>query len=577
MAARANSHDVGGAPANPMPTAPPPDGALRIVPLGGLGEFGKNALLLEFGEDAILLDCGQRFPDAEMFGVDSVIPDFAYLMARARRLRAVVLTHGHEDHIGSLPYLARQWAGPLPVYGPRLALALVHEKLLEMGLVRAVQPHEVHGYDRIELGAFALEFIPVAHSFPDSMSLVIDLPIGRVIHTSDFRFDRVGGHTDAIEEAFAGRAREREVLLLLSDSTNIDREGFSSTEQEVRDGLASVIAGHTGSVLVATFASNLFRVESLLQVAEGTGREVTVCGYSLERNVEIATDLGLLHYDRTRLLPLAELKQLPPRRRMIITTGTQGEPLSALSRFALQSYRGYEVGPDDLIVMSSRMIPGNERAIYRMINHFYRRGAHVVTERDARVHGSGHAYRGELRRMLELTRPRYFVPVHGELRQLFSHAELARASGVAEGRVFIVENGMQLDLTPRAAILEPTQWAGQVLVDGRVVDGVHEVVLRDRQHLADDGMLTAILVIDRQSHRIIAGPEVVSRGFVLIDENEALIEECKQVVTETFAACSHESQEEWDVVKTEVRRALRKFLRTRIDRYPMILPVVLEI
>jgi ribonuclease J len=398
-----------------------------------------------------------------------------------------------------------------------------------------------------------------------------------IVHTGDYKFELDEYGQCALLADFERRATGAEILLLMADSTNIDRDGISPNEDMVRVGLRGVIHGAQQTIVLACFSSSISRVQSVLEIAQEADRKVAVCGFSLERNFGIASELGLLRYPADLIMPLRELTRLPARRRLILTTGTQGEPLSALSRLALNSFRGYTVQPGDSIVLSSRIIPGNERTIYRMINHFYRRGARVVTERDAMVHGSGHAYRGEMRRLLQALRPRLFMPVHGELRQLIGHRDLAIEEGIPEDNIFVLENGMHLDVSAGRAVRRETDWAGQVLVDGKMIDGVGEVVLRDRKHLSGDGMVTVILVIDRQSHCIIAGPDIVTRGFVVVDENEDLIEACKRVVIRTFEECEPESQQEWEVVKAAVRKALRKYLREQTDRFPVILPVVVEI
>ncbi|MCL5270381.1 MAG: ribonuclease J [bacterium] len=557
--------------------APPPWGALRVIPLGGLGEFGKNAMVLEYAGDMMLIDCGQKFPEDEMLGVDMVIPDFAYILDNIERFRGLVLTHGHEDHIGAVPFLVRQCAGHrFPIYGSRLTLALVREKLVEMDLEDTADLIQLDGGASVSLGGFEVQGLPVAHSFPQSMALAIHTPIGIVVHTGDWRLERNDPAGAASLEILRAWGKAGRVVLLMADSTNVDREGMSRSEEEVKAGLEPVLAGAARTVILATFSSSLHRVQSVLDLAGALGRRVAVCGFSLERNFAIATELGLLRYADDQILTLQELAHLPARQRLILTTGTQGEPLSALSRLALGSFKGYTIQPDDLVVMSSRIIPGNEKAIYRMINHFYRHRARVVTERDAPVHGSGHACRAEMAELLDAARPRYFLPIHGELRHLIHHRDLAVERGLAESGVFVLENGMQLEVGEQAAGAE-TAWAGQMLVDGRVLEELEEVVLRDRKHLAEDGMITIVLVIDRASHQIIAGPDIVSRGFVMMDGNEALIQDCKALVVETFTSCGAESQEEWEVVKAAVRKALRRFLREATDRYPVILPVVVEI
>ena len=536
---------------------PPPAGVLRIVPLGGLGEFGKNTLVFEFGDDMILVDCGQKMPEDDMLGIDMVIPDFSYLLDNADRLRGVVLTHGHEDHIGAVPFLVRQLERDLPpIFGAQLTMALIRAKLAEMQPKDRVDLHEIDGGDRVDLGAFQVEFLPVAHSFPQAMALAIHTPVGTVVHTGDYKFDPTDPASQATPSRLEQLGREG-VLLLTADSTNVSREGDSGGEGRVREGLRQVLAEAPRTAIVATFSSSLHRVQTVLDLAEELDRQVAVCGFSLERNFDIAADLGLIEYSSGLIRPLHELNHLPPSRRLILTTGSQGEPMSVLSRMALGNFKSYKVQPDDLVVFSSRIIPGNDRPIYRMINHFYRRGARVVTERDASVHASGHAARGDMRRMMDLVRPQYLLPVHGELRQLIGHRDLAVSLGVPEERIFVIENGMEFEVGLDGACVRDAQWSDQVLVDGKMIDAVEEIVLRDRKHLSEDGMVTAILVIDRQSHRIIAGPDIVSRGFVVVDDNEALMQECREVVARTFDECDVASQEEWDVVKVAVRKALR--------------------
>ena len=558
---------------------PPAPGRLRVTPLGGVGEFGKNCMAIECGEDMILVDCGLKFPEDEMLGIDKVIPDFSYVIEHAERLRGIVLTHGHEDHIGAVAFLARQ-LGPArtpPIYGSPLTLALVASRLAEMPPDQAPALAPVRGHERARLGTFEIEFLPVAHSMPEAMALSIDTPAGRLFHTGDYKMDE-GAADSPMPAPFNRLDLDRPCLMLMADSTNVDREGFSPLERDVAAGMAPLVAGADGTVVVATFSSSLHRVRTVLELARQCGRKVAVCGLSLERNYAIATELGLLEASEELVRPLSEVVRMAPEQRLLMFTGTQGEPESALARLSRDAFRGYRIQPGDLVILSSRIIPGNERRIWRMVDHFYRHGARVTTERDAMVHGSGHAYRGEMRRLLELMRPRYFMPIHGEARQLILHRDLAIQCGVNPDRVLVVDNGVQVELSDgEGAIMTPTGWAGQVMVDGRVMDGVEEVVLRDRRHLSADGMLTVILVIDTRTRRIIAGPDIVSRGFVCMDGNEPLIEECKEVVIRTFEQCDLEGQEEWDTVKTSLRKALRRFLSLRTDRYPVILPVVVEI
>lgn len=551
-----------------------PRETLRVVPLGGLGEFGKNAMVFEYGEDLILVDCGMMFPEEDMLGVDAVIPDFSYIDERREKLRAVILTHGHEDHIGATTHFVREFDAP--IYGSPLTLALVEGKLREMNLDGKVELHEVAPRDTIRAGAFQIQFLQVTHSIPQAFAVAITLPIGTVIHTGDYKFDP-SDETETSDFYSFTQYGEKGVLLLLGDSTNVDRKGHSPSEKSVLEGLRPLFAEAEGTVILSTFSSGLHRLQSVLTLAEELHKKVFLAGFSLERNFQTATRLGLLDYLDSTVLPFRDIDRFDKRSRILMVTGSQGEPLSVLARMARDDFRGYHVSADDTVIFSARMIPGNERAIYKMVNHFYRRGAHVITERDGLVHASGHAYEDEMLQLYKILKPKYFVPLHGELRQLICNGELATRVAVPADNVFILENGDALDVTPESAKVYRSDEAGEVLVDGKVFDQVEEVVLRDRKHLAEDGMIIVILAIDKKSHEITAGPDIVTRGFVEVDRNEDLIEDCKAVVIKAFEECETRSKEDWEVVKTTVRKALRKFLRVETDRYPVILPVVIEI
>lgn len=550
------------------------DAVLRVVPLGGLGEFGKNAMALEYGGDLILVDCGMMFPEEDMLGVDAVIPDFGYIEDRVEKLRAVFLTHGHEDHIGAATHFVRDF--DVPIYGSPLTLALVEGKLREMGLYEKSDLREVDARERIRAGAFEVQFLQMTHSIPQAYALAITLPIGVVIHTGDYKFDP-SDETETTDFYTLTQYGEKGVLLLMGDSTNVDRRGHSPGEKSVLEALRPIVADADGTVILSTFSSALHRLQSVLTLAEELHRKVFLAGFSLERNFQTATRLGLLKYREGTVLPFKEIDRFDKRGRILMVTGSQGEPLSVLSRMARDDFRGYRVSGADTVVFSARMIPGNERAIYRMINHFYRRGARVITERDAPVHASGHAYEDEMLQLYRIARPRFFVPIHGELRQLIGNGELAARVSVDPRNVFILENGDVLDVKAEAASVYRAGFAGEVLVDGKVFDHVEEVVLRDRKHLAEDGMVIVILAIDKRTLEITAGPDIVTRGFVEVERNESLIEDCKAVVIRAFEECERESKEDWEIVKTTVRKALRKFLRVETDRYPVILPVVIEI
>lgn len=556
------------------PLDEPQAGKLRIVPLGGVGEFGKNMMALEYGDDMIVVDCGLMFPEEDMLGVDAVIPDFFYVTDRLDKLRGIILTHGHEDHIGGLPYFLRDY--DVPVYGSRLTLALMKGKLREIGLEGECELTEIHGRTKIELGEFEVEFLQVNHSIPEAMAVAITLPIGTIIHTGDYKFDPQD-ESESSDFFSLSRYAESGVLLLMADSTNADQKGHSPTERSVLDSLRPIIATAQGTVVLTTFSSALHRVQTVLTLAEELDRKVFLAGFSLERNFSIATKLGLLHYSEDVVRSVKEIDRYPAEKRILIATGSQGEPLSALSRMALDGFRPYKVSGKDTVIFSSRMIPGNEKAIYRMINHFYRRRTRVITEKEHHVHASGHAYQEEMLQLYRMLRPKYFMPIHGELRQLVNNRQVAMDVGIPAENIFLVESGNFLELDADGVEAFEGDFAGQVLVDGKVFDQVEEVVLRDRKHLSEDGMILAILVIDKRTLEITAGPDIVSRGFVEVDSNEDLMEECREVVREAFEECEKESKEEWQVVKTTVRKALRKFLRQETDRYPVILPVIIEI
>ena len=552
----------------------PDPNKLRIVPLGGVGEFGKNMMTLEYGEDMVVVDCGQMFPDHDMLGVDTVIPDFGYIAERSEKLRGVILTHGHEDHIGAIAHFLRDF--DTPVYGSRLTLEIVRSKLKDATTLAEPRLHEIQGGTLIRLGEFRVEFLRVAHSMPDSMALAISLPIGKIIHTGDYKLDPSDPDESQGDSSLA-RTVESGLLMLLADSTNVDREGTSPSEQSVLDGLRPILESAEATVIVSTLASCLHRIQTVLTLAEELGRKVSIVGFGLERNFEIGTRLGLLDYPEDLMLPLHMARNLDPRERLLVMSGCQGEPQSSLFRMSLGTLRGYRIQPGDTVILSARMIPGNERAIYRMTNHLYRRGARVITDRDAPVHASGHAYSAEMLRLYRSLRPQYFIPVHGELRQLIRNGELAASIPMDKDKVLIIENGDTLDLDANGVEHRRAGLAGQVLLDGKVFDPLEEVVLRDRKNLSEDGMIIVILVIDKRTLEITAGPDIVSRGFVEVDTNEDLMEECKEVVVRAFEACEKEGKEEWDLVKTSVRKALRKFLRAETDRFPVILPVIIEL
>jgi ribonuclease J len=548
--------------------------AVRLIPLGGLGEIGLNMMLLESGADAIAVDCGLMFPGDELPGIDYVIPDFAYALAKGEGFRAVVLTHGHEDHIGALPYLLRETR--LPVYGTPLTLALVAEKLREHGLLEEADLRTMRPRKAFEIGPFRVEPIRVTHSIVDGMGLAVGTPAGTVVLTGDFKLDPTPLDGEPTDDARLAELGADGVLVLCSDSTNVDRPGHTRSELEVGAALATRFAAASGRIIVATFASHIHRIQQVLTHAERCGRRVALLGRSMERNVAIASELGYLHVPDGLVRPLEDLVALPPDRQVILSTGSQGEPNSALALMAAGEHKYAQIARGDLVVLSARVIPGNERTIGAVINALYRRGAEVLYEDNAFVHVSGHASQEDLKRMMALTRPRYFVPVHGEYRHLLGHARLAARAGIPTEHVFLIEDGAGLEVTPTSARVIDGIPAGRVLVDGKGVGDVGAVVLRDRQILNEDGVIAVSLAVDAKG-ALVAGPEIATRGVIYVKESEALLEALRAAV---IAALGERAADEpWDreSLGARVRTAVRQFVNQRFQRKPVVLPMILEV
>ena len=547
---------------------------VRLIPLGGLGEIGLNMMLVESGDDVIAVDCGLMFPGDDLPGIDYVIPDFSYALAKGAGFRAVVLTHGHEDHIGALPYLLRE--ARVPVYGTPLTLALVSEKLREHGLLEGADLRVMRPRAAFEVGPFRVEPIRVTHSIVDGIGLAVGTPAGTIVLTGDFKLDPTPLDGEPSDEGRFAELGAAGVLVLCSDSTNVDRPGHTRSELEVGAALAERFAGAAGRIIVATFASHIHRIQQILTQAERLGRRVALLGRSMERNVAIAAELGYLRVPDGLLRPLEDLVALPPERQVILSTGSQGEPNSALTLMAAGEHKYVHVARGDLVVISARVIPGHERTVGGVINALYRLGAEVLYEGNAFVHVSGHASQEDLKRMLSLTRPRYFVPVHGEYRHLLGHARLAASTGLPSEHIFLIEDGSGLAVTPSAARVVEGFPAGRVLVDGKGIGDVGAVVLRDRQILNEDGVIAVSLAVDAKG-ALVAGPEIATRGVIYVKESEALLDALRAAVIAALGERASDEPRDREALGARVRTAVRQFVNQRFQRKPVVLPMILEV
>jgi len=548
---------------------------LKIIPLGGLNEIGKNMTVIEYGNDIIVVDCGVAFPDEEMLGIDLVIPDTTYLENNLQKVRGIFLTHGHEDHIGALPYVLKKIN--VPVYGTTLTLGLVETKLAEHKMLSTVKLNRVALGDTVRIGSFIVEFIRTNHSLADSAALAINTPMGAIIFTSDFKIDPTPVAGEMIDLTRFGEYGNNGVLLLMQDSTNVERPGYSLSESKVGETLDGIVKHSDKRVIIATFASNVHRVQQILNIAAKYKRKVAVSGRSMENIIAVGSRLGYLTVPENTLVELSELGKFPKHKTLIISTGSQGESMSALYRMAFSSHRQIEVGADDLIVVSASPIPGNESSVYRMINELFKKGAEVIYDRMSNIHASGHACQEELKMILALTRPQYFMPVHGEHRHLIMHKDLAAAMGVHPRHIFVSEIGKVLEITQKGARLNGTVPSGKVLIDGLSVGDVGSVVLRDRQLLSQDGLIAVILTLDGTSGQMLVPPEVVTRGFVYVKESEELMNEMKAAARGAMERCEMENVQDWTTIKSIVKKEVSNLIYQKTKRSPMILPIITEV
>ena len=554
----------------------PTDYSVKITFLGGLNEIGKNMTLFECNNDMFLLDCGMAFPDGEMLGVDMVIPDFTYIERNREKIKGIVLTHGHEDHIGALPYLMRKVN--FPIYGTPLTLGLVESKLKEHALQSKAKLNSVKPGQRIKLGCMSIEFIHVNHSIPDSVGIAIHTPAGTIVHTGDFKIDCTPTTDGMIDLARFAELGNHGVLALMADSTNAERPGYTMTEQKVRQTFDHLFKeAEKSRIIIATFASNIGRIQQILDCAKKYGRKVAFSGRSMVNNMNIAMELGYIKADDGLVIDIDLLERYSNEEIVLVTTGSQGEPMSALSRMASSEHRKVEVGPGDFIIISANPIPGNEKMVSKIVNDLMKHGCKVVYESMYEVHVSGHACQEELKLIQGLTKPKYFIPVHGEQKHLVKHAELAVSMGIPRKNIFIGDIGNVVELNKERIRQLPSIPAGNVLVDGLGVGDVGSIVLRDRKHLGQDGLIVVVVTLDSHDRHIVAGPDVVSRGFVYVKESEPLMDEAKDVVTETLDDCRFQGVYDWSVIKTAIKDDLSKMIYDKTRRNPMILPVIMEV
>ncbi|PDO10627.1 MAG: ribonuclease J [Candidatus Reconcilbacillus cellulovorans] len=550
---------------------------LSIFALGGMSEIGKNMYVVQYGNDIVVIDAGLKFPEEEMLGIDIVIPDISYLVENREKVRAILLTHGHEDHIGGLPYVLKHLN--VPVYATRLTMGLVEAKLKEAHLLGETKRYVITADSVLTFGSIKASFFRTNHSIPDSVGICLDTPEGLVVHTGDFKFD----HTP-VNDQFADLYRmaeigRRGVLVLMSDSTNAERPGFTGSEKTVGAELEDIFRKAKQRVIVATFASNVARIQQVFEAAYNTRRKVAIVGRSMVNVVNIAHELGYLEIPDGTFIELEDVHRLPPERIVILSTGSQGEPMSALTRMARSAHKKLDILPGDTVVIAATPIPGNERYVGRTVDELMRQGAHVIYGPGSvsGVHVSGHGSQEELKLMLNLMRPKYFIPVHGEYRMLRMHGLLAESVGIDRDRIFLIDNGDTVEIQNGQARLGPKVPAGNVLIDGLGVGDVGNIVLRDRKLMSQDGILVVVVTLSKQDGTILSGPDIISRGFVYVRESEALLEEANKIVTNTLTRLMGENVTEWASLKTNVRDALGRFLYEQTRRRPMILPIIMEV
>ena len=547
---------------------------IKIIPLGGINEIGKNITAIEYKEDIVIIDCGLKFPDDDMFGIDIVIPDISYLLKNSEKIKGIFLTHGHEDHIGALPYVLKQLN--VPVYGTKLTLGIVETKLKEHGLLGSTELVRVKPKDIIKLSSVSVEFIKTNHSIADSVAIAIHTPLGVVLHTGDFKIDYTPIDGQMMDFARLAEIGRKGVLVMMADSTNVERPGYTMTEKVVGETFNRLFGKATGRIIVATFASNVHRIQQIITAAQKYDKKVSVSGRSMENIVQVAIELGYLEADKDVLVPIDQIGKYPNDKMVIITTGSQGEPMSALARMAASEHRKITVVPGDTVIISATPIPGNEKFVSKVVNQLFKKGAEVIYDSVEKIHVSGHACQEELKLMQALVKPKFFIPVHGEYRHLKKHGELAMELGLPEKNLVICENGDVIEVTRNYTKKNGSVTSGQVFVDGLGVGDVGNIVLRDRKHLSQDGILTVVVTIEKQTGKVVSGPDIISRGFVYVRESEGLMDEAREIVRSVLKDCEERQITDWATLKSKMRDELREFLYEKTKRKPMILPIIME-
>lgn len=551
------------------------DKAVKIIPLGGLGSIGKNITIIEYEEEIIVIDCGMGFPDEQMYGVDLVIPDITYLLQNKEKVKGIFFTHGHEDHIGAVPYILKQMA--IPLYGTPLTLGIIKNKLEEHGLLATSECHCVEAGDVVDLKQIKVEFIRSTHSIAGACCIAVHTPEGIIFHTGDFKVDYTPVDQKGMDLQRIGELGKEGILLLLADSTNVERKGHSPSEVTIGKTLERLFDNVKGRIIVATFASNIHRIQQIINSAVLHGRKVAFSGRSMENITKVARNLGYLSIPEATLIEVEQIKSYPNDQMTIITTGSQGEPMAALARIAFGKHRSIQIESNDLFIISASPIPGNDKLVSKVINELYKRGAQVIYKDLEEVHVSGHAYKEELKLMHTLTHPQYFMPAHGEYRHLIHHRNLARQMGMPHDNIFILEDGDVLEVGKKKAGVTGKVRAGNILVDGIGIGDVGNIVLRDRKHLAEEGMLIVVAAIDLETCSIMSGPDIITRGFVYAKDSEDLIEEVKAVANKELEMCLAYQMTEWHILKSSIKRVVEQLLYEKTKRRPAILPIIMEV